>query len=58
MKTDDSLVEEITRGKRVVLSKKDRKTRIEDGETRDEILRIWEQLYNDTRKRSQDTERL
>jgi hypothetical protein len=44
--------DEITRGKRVVLSKRDRLDRWNDQETREELREMWEKLEgnNGTRK--------
>lgn len=52
MKPVDSMQDEITRGKRVVLSKRDRLDRWNDQETREELREVWEKLEgnNGTRK--------
>ena len=52
MKPVDSMQDEITRGKRVVLSKRDRLDRWNAQETREELREVWEKLEgnNGTRK--------
>ena len=52
MKPVDGMQDEITRGKRVVLSKRDRLNRWNDQETREELREVWEKLEgnNGTRK--------
>lgn len=52
LKPVDSMQDEITRGKRVVLSKRDRLDRWNDQETREELREMWEKLEgnNGTRK--------
>ena len=44
LKPVDSMQDEITRGKRVVLSKRDRLDRWNDQETREELREMWEKL--------------
>lgn len=52
LKPVDSMQDEITRGKRVVLSKRERLDRWNDQETREELREMWEKLEgnNGTRK--------
>ena len=52
MKPVDSMQDEITRGKRVVLSKRERLDRWNDQEPHEELREMWEKLEgnNGTRK--------
>lgn len=49
---DDSLESEIARGKRTILSKKDRMDKLNREESKQEILKVWEHLYNEQRNKS------
>lgn len=47
MQQNDSLKGELTRGKRVVLSKQERLDRWQDQEAREEIREMWERWYKE-----------
>lgn len=49
---DDSLESEVACGKRTILSKKDRMERLNRDESKQEILKVWEHLYNEHRNKS------
>lgn len=53
MKPVDSMQDEITRGKRVVLSKRERLDRWNDQETREELREMWEKLEGKNEQKRQ-----
>ena len=53
MKPVDSMQDEITRGKRVVLSKRDRLDRWNAQETREELREMWEKLEGKNEQKRQ-----
>lgn len=53
LKPVDSMQDEITRGKRVVLSKRERLDRWNDQETREELREMWEKLEGKNEQKRQ-----